>query len=73
MKILIQDRSVITTEGKELWITTWGSMTDYMVMHNGYINSQLGLYHSKERALEVLAELYSGIESGKSTFIMPVK
>jgi hypothetical protein len=73
MKILIQDKSAITETRQELWVTRWTDVNEYMVMHNAYMHGQLGLYKTKERSIEVLADIFNAISEDKTTFAMPEK
>jgi hypothetical protein len=73
MKILTQDKATIAEVGNEVWIVSWGEKRVYAVMHKGYIQPQLGVYGSQDRALEVMAEIFNGIDNGKAAYAMPEK
>jgi len=74
MKILIQDRQAIVEITSDIWATPNGK-ENYTIFRNGSDEflSQLGSYTTKERAMEVLEDLFKNFGDGKSTYIMPLK
>lgn len=83
MKIMIQDRTMIVEQPKQVYVTSnIGQSKD----ENGNFNKNSGLimsnnqrclvmaeYHSVDRAMEVLKEIFEYQRRGKRTYYMPQK
>lgn len=70
MKLYTQDRRAIVEMPRELWVP---ECSNGIIVTSGYVNKYLGEYATVERAKEVLHEIFTSYEAGKSSYILPLE
>lgn len=73
MKIMIQDRTMIIEQPRCLWIEPRAEPMGCVIASNVRRAPILGEYSTKERALEVLNEIFEYQRHGRINYYMPVK
>lgn len=73
MKIMIQNRGMIMTMPRNIWIAIEGESQNGIVLCGSNRAPVLGLYESADRAKEILAEIFEFERCGKANYIMPEK
>ena len=71
MKIMIQDRTMIIEQPRCLWIEPRAEPMGCVIASNVRRAPILGEYSTKERALEVLDEIFDFQRRGKCNYYMP--
>ena len=73
MKIMIQDRTMIIEQPRCLWVEPRAEPEGGVIASNVRRAPILGEYPTKERALEVLNEIFEYQRHGKVNDYMPIK
>ncbi len=73
LRILSQNKNFITSLGRECWIVSCinNGVMEFRIMHNGYIDPCLGMYHSYQRAEEIINEIFQCIKQEICSYEMP--
>lgn len=73
MKIMIQDRTMIVEQPRCIWVEPRVDLEGGVIASNVRRVPVLGEYPTKERALEVLKEIFEHQRRGKCNYYMPIK
>ena len=73
MKIMIQDRTMIIEQPRCLWVEPRAEPEGSVIASNVRRAPILGEYPTKDRALEVLNEIFEYQRHGKVNYYMPIK
>ena len=73
MKSMIQDRTMIMEQPRCLWVEPRAEPEGGVIASNVRRAPILGEYPTKERALEVLNEIFEYQRHGKVNYYMPIK
>ena len=73
MKIMIQDRTMIIEQPRCLWVEPRAEPEGGVIASNVRRAPILGEYPTRERALEVLNEIFDFQRRGKCNYYMPQK
>ena len=73
MKIMIQDRTMIIEQPRCLWVEPRYEPEGSVIVSNARRAPILGEYPTRERALEVLNEIFDFQRRGKCNYYMPQK
>lgn len=71
MKILLQDRQKIVEMPREIWIAE--NAEDCTIVGSAYITPYLGNYPTKQRAQEVIGQMFEYYRNGKNSYVMPTE
>lgn len=73
MKIMVQDRTMIIEQPRCLWVEPRAEPEGGVIASNVRRAPILGEYPTRERALEVLNEIFDFQRRGKCNYYMPQK
>lgn len=71
MKIYLQDRSAVIELPRDIWVAEMGKGS--LIVSSCGVRPYLGEYPTKERAVEVLKEIFEYHRAGKNSYIVPLE